>query len=395
MGTLNPNDLCERLQHLLPNNHGSVALHEPCFADKEWLYVKDCLDTGWVSTAGQYVPRFEQAIAAFTGCKHAIAMVNGTSALHTCLLALGVGSGEEVLMPSLTFVATANAISYTGAIPHFIDICHETLTVDCQKLEVYLAENTFFEAGGSDQPVICVNRHSKRRIRVLVAVHTFGHPVDIAALEKVCSHYHIQLVEDAAESLGSYYYGSHTGSRALMATLSFNGNKIVTSGGGGAILTNDDGLAAFVRHISTTARRESSWRFEHDAVAYNYRMPNLNAALGLAQLEQISGFLSKKRHLAQRYQAVFADCEGVSIFQEAAYATSNYWLNVMLLNEDVSPLLKNTVEFLQSKGYQVRPAWRLMHELPMYGTNPRMNLDQAEDLAARIICLPSSAALLG
>ncbi len=364
-----------------------IALHEPFFNGKEWDYVKDCLDTGWVSSVGQYVNRFEQALQDYTGVNHAIAVVNGTAALHVCLELCGVQENDEVLLPALTFVATANAVSYCGATPHFIDIDPLTLGVDPQRLEAYLDEHTILKNGK------CINKQTQRRIRTLVAVHTFGHPVDLDPLLAVCADYGITLIEDAAESLGSFYKGQHTGAFGVINAVSFNGNKVITSGGGGAVLTNDSALAKHVRHITTTAKLPHAWEFVHDQVAYNYRMPNLNAALGLSQLEQLDVFLERKRALANTYLTNFKDVSGVHLFKEPAYARSNYWLNVLTLDNASLQRRDMVLETCHDHGLQVRPVWRLLHKLPMYRNSPRMPLSVSESIEASTICLPSSVNL--
>jgi perosamine synthetase len=390
---MDPLDIVNTVLSSINKQKPVIALHEPFFNGREWEYVKDCLDTGWVSSVGQYVNRFEKALQEYTGVKHAIAVVNGTAALHVCLELCGVQENDEVLLPALTFVATANAVSYCGATPHFVDIDPLTLGVDAERLQGYLDEHTVVKNGK------CFNKQTQRRIRALVAVHTFGHPVDLDPLLLVCEDYGITLIEDAAESLGSFYKGRHTGNFGVINALSFNGNKIITSGGGGAILTNDHALAKNVRHITTTAKLPHAWEFVHDQVAYNYRMPNLNAALGLSQLEQIDGFLEHKRTLANTYLANFNDKgsfknnTGVHVFKEPAYARSNYWLNVLSLDGATMQYRDIVLETFHDHGLHVRPVWRLLHKLPMYRQSPRMPLNVSEHIEASVICLPSSVNL--
>jgi perosamine synthetase len=366
-----------------------IPLHEPTFKGNEWLYVKNCLEEGWVSSVGQYVDLFEEKLAEYTGVKHAIAVVNGTAALHLCLKLAGVEHGDEVLLPSLTFAATANAVSYCGAIPHFIESDTKSLGIDVIKLNDYLKKITVMRNG------FCNNKHSYRPIKAVIAVHTFGHPVDIDPLQALCEKYNLALIEDAAESLGSYYKKNHTGNWGKLSALSFNGNKIITTGGGGAILTQDESLAKLAKHISTTAKLPHRWAFYHDQTGYNYRLPNINAALGCAQLEQIDHFILNKRALAWKYQKAFQNVEGITIFTEPDYAKSNYWLNVLLLDEKNvekrDPLLRAAHE----KGILARPAWILMNKLPMFQNCPRMDLSIAESLEQRIINIPSSPSLGG
>jgi len=366
-----------------------IALHEPWFFGNEWNYVKDCIDSGWVSSVGAYVDRFEQMISEYTGIGGVIAVVNGTAALHVCLLLSGVGLNEEVLVPSLSFVATANAVSYCGAVPHFVDVDEQTLGLDPFKLADYLTDVAEMRDG------ICFNRISGRAIRAVVPMHTFGHPVDLDHLVEVCMRFGLVMVEDAAESLGSFYKGKHTGSLGRCAALSFNGNKTVTTGGGGAILTTDRGLADRARHITTTAKSPHRWAFYHDAIGYNYRMPNLNAALGCAQLEQLPLFISNKRALADRYQEAFRLVRGMVFFLEPDHGVSNYWLNSLILNEESSEYRETLLEVLNDEGLMARPVWTPLHRLPMYGTCPRMEMQVTERLERRIVNIPSSASLRG
>jgi len=379
-----PETIVSTLRSLLPEEE-FIGLHEPTFTGNEWTYVKDCLDTGWVSSVGKYVDRFEKELAEYTGVRHAVAVVNGTAALHICLLLAGVMPGDEVIIPALTFVATANAVAYTGAIPHFVDCDARTLGLDPQKLDGYLAEIAEVRDG------VCFNRLSGRRIRAVVPMHTFGHPVDLDALTSVCERFNLEMIEDAAESLGSYYKGKHTGNWGKLSAMSFNGNKIMTTGGGGAILTNDSALAKLAKHLTTTAKTPHPWAFNHDMMAYNYRMPNLNAALGCAQLEQLPDFLERKRKLADRYAQAFASVAGVRFISEPEFARSNYWLNVLLLEqaEERDTVLETT----NRHGIMTRPVWTLMHRLPMFLDCPRMNLSVAEDLEARLVNIPSSSRL--
>jgi perosamine synthetase len=364
-----------------------VPLHEPEFRGREWAYVKDCLDTGWVSSVGSYVDRIETDLAAFTGVERVVAVVNGTAALHICLELAGVRPGDEVLIPALTFVATANAVSYAGATPHFVDSEDATLGVDPLKLDTHLSEIARVIDG------VCVNRVSGAPIRALIVMHVFGHPSDMDGLCAVAERWNLQLVEDAAESLGASYRGVHTGNRGVLSALSFNGNKVITTGGGGAILTNDVELARRAKHLTTTARVPHRWSFIHDEVGYNYRMPNLNAALGCAQLERLPNLLTRKRLLADRYAAAFRDLPGVRFLTEADGATANYWLNALIL-EDADMVARDLVlERLNDAGYMSRPIWTLMHGLPMYMDCPRADLSTAQRLEASVINIPSSARL--
>lgn len=374
---------------LLGTPQTPISLHEPEFNGREWDYVKECLDTGWVSSVGSYVDRFERDIAAFTGSAHAVATSNGTSALHTCLLLAGVEPGDEVLIPTLTFIATANAVSYIHATPHFVDSETVSLGVDAAKLEAYLSDIAEVSNG------VCRNRRTGAIIRALVVMHVFGHPGDLDAFVALADRWKLVLIEDAAESLGSYYHGRHTGNFGLISALSFNGNKIVTTGGGGAVITNDLALGRRAKHLTTTARTAHRWSFLHDEVGYNYRMPNINAALGCAQFEQLPDMLARKRRLAARYEKAFAGLNGVRFLREPPGTTANYWLNAIILDEALAAHRDDLLGALNDAGYGSRPVWTLMHKLPMYDACPRMNLDVAEQMEARLVNLPSSARLGG
>ena len=366
---------------------GPAALHEPRFAGNEWAYLKECLDSTYVSSAGKFVDRFEAELAAYTGAHHAVAVVNGTAALHMALQLAGVQRNDEVLMPALTFVATAAAVTYCGATPHFVDNEEPTLGMDPGALREYLKESTEMSNGK------CVNRRTGCVIRAVVPMHTFGHPVAIEGVLAIARDFHLVMVEDAAESLGSTMNGRHTGTFGLMGTLSFNGNKTVTTGGGGAILTNDKDLAKRAKHLTTTAKLPHLWEYVHDEIGYNYRMPNLNAALGCAQLEQLPGFLAAKRRLFQRYKSAFAEVPKTRIISEPEGCSSNYWLQALLLDKSMADQRDSVLAATNDAGYMTRPAWALMHRLVPYRRCPRMKLPVAESLERRLINLPSSAHL--
>jgi len=381
--------ITETLSKLLAAEQQPVPLHEPQFDANARSYVNDCIDSGWVSSVGSYVTQFEQQLAEFTGAKYAIATSNGTSALHICLLLNDIKPGDEVLIPDLTFIATANAVHYCQAIPHFVDVEPVTLGVDSHKLRHYLQTIGHCENG------CLINRNTGNKISALIIMHSFGHPADMTALIACCQEFGIKLIEDAAESLGSYYQHKHTGNFASVAALSFNGNKIITTGGGGAILTSDEQLARQAKHLTTTAKIPNCIASEHDQVAYNYRLPNLNAALGVAQLEQLDNKLAKKRQLTNIYQHAFATLEGVSVFTEAAHCKSNYWLNLLLLDTPSLATRDSLLADTQQAGIMTRPAWGLMHTQIMHRDCPKMtDLTQAQALFAAIICLPSSPQLM-
>ncbi len=388
MSQLDIDSIIKAIKSVISPDHKSpIALHEPSFHGNEWAYVKDCLDSTWVSYVGQYVDKFEGMLAEFTGVQKAVAVVNGTAALHMALKLADVTPGDEVLVPALTFVATANAISHCGAIPHFADSEERTLGLDPLKLKDYL--KAVAQVNSSD----CINKFSGRRISAVIPVHVFGHPVDLDSLAEVCEEYKIVMVEDAAESLGSYYRGRHTGNHGKLSILSFNGNKTITTGGGGAILTNNTALATLAKHLTSTAKIPHKWEFRHDHIGFNYRLPNLNAALGCAQMEQLAGFLEQKRKLSESYQKAFAKIKGIRFFTEPPFAKSNYWLNVILLDEASSERRDELLEKTNDHGFKTRPAWNLLNTLPMFQKCPAMDLSCAENLVKRLINIPSSSFL--
>lgn len=379
--------ILQALRSVLPPGRRPIPLHEPEFHAQDRAYVVDCIDSTFVSSVGPYVDRFEQALADFTGAARAVAVVNGTAALQVALEVAGVEVGDEVLIPSLTFVATANAVSYRGAVPHFVDSCPSTLGIDPEKLDRWLRETANLSAGQ------CRNRKTGARISALVPMHTFGHPVDMDRLMDVAARWKLVVVEDAAEGLGSSYKGRHLGRFGLMGTLSFNGNKIITTGGGGAIITDDTKLADRLKHLTTTAKVKHPWGFSHDAVGYNYRLPNLNAALGCAQMEHLDTLLNDKRRLAERYKSAFWGISGVRFVDEPAGARSNFWINALVLDDGKPEVLASLLEQTNAEGIGTRPVWTPMHKLAMYRDCPRMDLSTVENLETRVINLPSSAHL--
>jgi aminotransferase in exopolysaccharide biosynthesis len=366
---------------------GPKALHEPTFAGNEWEYLKECLASTFVSSVGKFVDRFEYDLAQYTGAKYAVATVNGTAALHIALKLAGVIQNDEVLIPALTFVATANAVAYCNAVPHFVDSEESTLGIDVAKLRRYLVDITRIVDGQ------CVNTLTGGIIRAVVPMHTFGHPVDIDGLIDLASEFKLVLLEDAAESLGSTYKGKHTGTFGKLGVLSFNGNKTITTGGGGAILTNDPELARRAKHLTTTAKLPHAWEYRHDEVGYNYRMPNINAALGCAQLEQLPQLLKSKRDLFLRYQGAFNKVNGVQLVSELNWCSSNYWLQTIILDADNSRHRDVVLEVTNDAGFMTRPAWVLMDELTQFSKMPSMDLNGARSLYERVINIPSSAYL--
>ncbi len=359
-----------------------VPLSVPRFIGNEKKYLEECIDSTYVSSVGPFVDRFEAEIARYTGAERAVVCVNGTNALHMALLLAGVERGEEVLTQSLTFIATCNAISYLGAHPVFIDVDRETLGLSPDALEAWLERYAFLTQG------VCRNRRTGRRIRACVPMHTFGHPARIEEIAAICQKWGLELVEDAAESIGSRFHGKHTGTFGRIGALSFNGNKTLTTGGGGMLLFNDPELGARAKHLTTQAKVPHRWEFRHDAVGYNYRMPNINAALGCAQLEQLDILIKSKREVAAAYERFFADRPDIQFVTEPEGSFSNYWLCAILL-----PSRKEREAFLEysnDHGIMTRPVWELMTDLPMFEGCERDKQQNTRWLADRLVNLPSS-----
>ncbi|PIW26401.1 MAG: aminotransferase DegT [Rhodospirillales bacterium CG15_BIG_FIL_POST_REV_8_21_14_020_66_15] len=366
---------------------GPVALHEPSFEGNEWTYVKDCLDTGWVSSAGTYVERIERLTADACGAAHGVAVVNGTAGLHAALLAVGVRSGDAVVCPALTFIATANAISYCGAAPLFVDIDAATGGIDAATLSTLLEDGCDMASDG------LVHKASGRRIAAILPVHLFGHPADMVALCAVATEFGLPVIEDAAEALGSRHHGRACGGLGTVGVVSFNGNKTVTTGGGGMIVTDDETLATRLKHLTTTARLPDRWWFDHDAVGYNYRMPNINAALGCAQLELLPRFIARKRELAARYAELFRDVDGVTVFAEPVGSESNFWLNALMFDD--APARDSFLARTNDADIQTRPCWRLIPDTAAYADAPRSgDLATARSFVDRLVNIPSGPRLL-
>lgn len=359
-----------------------IPLHEPRFFGNEKAYLNECIDSTFVSSVGKFVDRFEQMVTEYTGAKYAVATVNGTAGLHIALLLAGVSPGDEVITQPLTFIATCNAIIYAGARPVFVDVARETMGLSAAALEKFLTQNATVDDQGQ-----CINKGSGRRISACLPMHTFGHPCHIDAIAKVCEQWNICLVEDAAESLGSTYQGKHTGTFGKLGVYSFNGNKTITTGGGGMVVTDDEVLAKRAKHLTTTAKIPHPYEYIHDEIGYNYRLPNLNAALGCAQMEQLPGFISKKRAIAEQYRALFRALE-YSFVSEPDHSRSNYWLNAVVMEKrsDRDDFLKAT----NDAGVMTRPVWRLMNELELFKDCQHGDLINATWLAARVVNIPSS-----
>lgn len=382
MKTTLANDVLFSLRSIL--GESPVSLHEPLFSGNEYKYLKNCLDSTMVSSIGSYVDQFESELASFTGAKYAIAVMNGTAALHMSLILVGVKKGDEVLIPSMSFVATANAVSYAGAVPHFVSSNESTLGIDVESLRSYLLMCSYQSSGK------CINRSTGRTIRAIVPMHTFGHPSDMDGLLAIERDFNITLVEDAAESLGSTYEGRHVGTFGKIGALSFNGNKIITTGGGGALLTNDLDTAKRAKHLTTTAKVTHAWSFYHDQIGYNYRLPNINAALGCAQLERLPEFLKAKKDLYAIYHNAFSKFDEFYLKGDNVKSKGNYWLHTLILREQYSSQQKEILMVTNEAGITTRPVWELLHTLPMYRNCPSMEMERLSELSKRVINIPSS-----
>jgi perosamine synthetase len=376
--------ILNRIRDIYNDKEGFIPLHAPVFLGNEKKYVAETIDSTFVSSVGEFVNRFEKDIAAYTGSKYAVAMVNGTAALQLALIVAGVKPGDEVITQPLTFIATANAITHTGAVPVFVDVDMDTMGMSPDSLKEFLETNTYTGDKG-----FCINKLTGKKITACVPMHTFGFPLRISAVLEICNKHNITLVEDAAESLGSKYMDRSTGTFGLLGTLSFNGNKTITCGGGGAILTDDEEVAKRAKHLSTTAKVPHPWEFVHDEVGYNYRMPNLNAALACAQLEQLPAFLESKREISYQYASFFKDYQGIKFVEELKDTKANYWLNAILFEDPEQK--EGFLKYSNEKKVMTRPIWRLMNRLPMYQHNLSANLENAEFLEKRIVNIPSSS----
>ena len=369
----------------LYGNQRFIPLSAPKFVGNEKKYLNECIDTTFVSSVGKFVDRFEEDMARYTGAKKAVVCVSGTNALHMALMLVGVERDDEVLTQALTFIATCNAISYVGAYPVFLDVDKTTMGLSPDAVKAWLVKNGEIRNGQ------CYNKNTGRRVKACVPMHTFGHPVRIEELVEVCNEYHIELVEDAAESIGSKYKGKHTGLFGKVGALSFNGNKTITTGGGGMLLFMNEELGALAKHLTTQAKVPHRWEFKHDRIGYNYRMPNINAALGCAQLEHLDEFIADKRETARAYADFFKNIDGIDFFTEPENCFSNYWLNVVMLKD------KNAQQaFLQEtndNGVMTRPIWELMNRLPMFENCEHDGLENTIWFADRVVNIPSSVRL--
>ena len=378
------NNVIDFIRQTFQQPEGVVPLHAPCFIGNEKKYLNECIDSTFVSSVGKFVDRFEGMVAEYTGAKKAVVCVNGTNALHLAMLLSGVEQNDEVITQPLTFIATANAISYIGAHAVFLDVDLDTMGLSPVKVREWLEKNAEVKGGE------CFNKNTGRRIKACIPMHTFGHPVHLDELVEVCKDYHLNLLEDAAESIGSFYKGKHTGTFGKIGAISFNGNKTITTGGGGMLLFMDEELGKYAKHITTQAKVPHRWEFVHDHIGYNYRMPNINAALGCAQMEHLQEFVDNKRDLAQKYAAYFKNSD-VSFFIEPAECKSNYWLNVVLLKDKSAR--DRFLEETNDAGVMTRPIWQLMNRLPMFKDCQCGDLSNAEWLEARVVNIPSSVRL--
>lgn len=366
-------------------NQEFTPLAVPVFTGNEKKYLEECIDTTFVSSVGKFVDRFEKDMAEYASCKRAVVCVSGTNALHMSMMLVGVERDDEVLTQALTFIATCNAISYIGAHPVFIDVDKSTMGLSPDALKEWLVKNAEVKNGQ------CYNKNTGRRVKACVPMHTFGHPVRIEDIAHLCEEYHIELVEDAAESIGSLYKGKHTGTFGKVGAISFNGNKTITTGGGGMMLFNDEELAAHAKHLTTQAKVPHRWEFRHDHIGYNYRMPNINAALGCAQLENLDKFIESKRQLALEYGEYFKNVLDIQFFTEPEDSFSNYWLQAVILKDKDAQQ-----EFLQQtndNGVMTRPIWELMNRLPMFEHCENDGLKNTIWFADRVVNIPSSVRL--
>ena len=358
-----------------------IPLHAPHFGGNEKKYLNECIDTTFVSSVGEFVNRFEKDIATYTKAKKAVVCVSGTNALHMSMMLLGVERDDEVLTQALTFIATCNAISYIGAIPVFIDVDMETMGFSPDAMKKWLTKNAEIK---NNQ---CYNKNTGRRVKACVPMHTFGHPCKIDEIADLCKEYHIELVEDAAESIGSFYKGKHTGTFGKIGCLSFNGNKTMTTGGGGMMLFQDEELADYAKHITTQAKVPHKWNFVHDQIGYNYRMPNINAALGCAQLEQIDTILKDKRDTAKRYKEYFKNIPDIEFFDEPKNCKSNFWLNSILLKDKKEQ--QELLEYTNDHGVMTRPIWELMSRLEMFKCCETDGIKNTKWFVDRVVNIPS------
>lgn len=381
------NNFLDTIRKVLKNREQSYHLHEPCFDQEDKDSLNSCIESTFVSSTGPAIEQFENGISEFTGLPHTCAVINGTSALHLALLVSDIKAEEEVLVPSMCFVATANAVSYVGATPHFVEINSECLSVDPVLLDDYLNENATVQSG------VCINKMTNKPIKSLIVMHTFGYPAKLDELKEVCDKYSLILIEDAAEALGSFYKNKHVGHHGKFSILSFNGNKVITSGGGGMLMSKDKSSIDHVQLLSRTAKKAHAWEIGHTDIGYNYRMPNLNASLGCSQLNKLEQFLKNKQALHKNYLSQFRKLNELHLLTSSNDVTWNTWLNTCILNPDKIIYKEELIKALHNEKIYVRSAWCPLHTLDMYKNCPKMKLDITNDFFNRIINLPSSAFL--
>ncbi|MGL4780948.1 MAG: LegC family aminotransferase [Bacteroidales bacterium] len=362
-----------------------IPLHAPFFGGNEKVYLNECIDSTFVSSVGKFVDKFEELVAAYTGAAKAVVCVNGTNALHLALTLAGVERNDEIITQALTFIATANAISYCGAHPVFIDVDKDTMGLSPKAVDNWLTSHA--EIRNNE----CFNKKTGRRIKAVVPMHTFGHPIHLDEMVDVCKKWNLELIEDAAESLGSFYKGKHTGTFGKIGVLSFNGNKTITTGGGGMLLFNDEELGKYAKHLTTQAKVPHAWEFVHDHIGYNYRMPNINAALGCAQMEQLDAILKDKRATAESYKKHFNNTL-IEFFSEPKDCSSNYWLNAVILPDKEAQT--RFLEQTNAEGVMTRPVWELMNRLPMFENCQSDDLKNTYWFADRVVNIPSSVRAL-
>ncbi|AGC78683.1 aminotransferase in exopolysaccharide biosynthesis [Nonlabens dokdonensis] len=374
-------NVIQKIRDLFNESTEFIPLHIPHFSGNEKKYVLECIESTFVSSVGQFVNDFEKSIENLTGAKRCVVCVNGTNAIHLALLASGVNEEDEVITQPLTFIATVNAISYARATPVFVDVDRDTMGLSPSSLKRFLEEETIMKNG------YCYNKTSGRRIKACLPMHTFGHAARINEIARICQDYNLTLIEDAAEAIGSIYNGKHLGTYGLLGTFSFNGNKTMTTGGGGAIITDNEELADKIKHLSTQAKIPHKWKYEHNEIGYNYRMPNINAALGLAQIENLNYILDRKRALAEVYIDFFTSI-GIDVFQERENETSNYWLNAVILEDNTAQ--QQFLTELNDAGVMCRPIWELMTDMIMFKDCQKSDLKNAKWLSERVVNIPSS-----
>ena len=367
----------------------NLELHEPSFNKSETTILKNCIKKSEVSTAGNFTLDLENIIKKKLRCKNVIATNSGTSALHLALLALDIKKDDEVLMPSLNYIASANACLYIGATPHFVDVETKTLGVDVQKLDTYLKEIT-----SKRKNKFCINKKTKRKIKAIICLHTFGHPCEVDKVKRLAKKYNLFLIEDAAEALGSYYKKKHVGTFGDIGILSFNGNKIITTGGGGAVISNNKSIAKKVFNLSTIYKKKHKWKYEYDSLGYNYRMPSLNAAIGIAQMKKLDYFIKKKRNLYKKYEKKISKIPYFELFKEPKNCKSNYWLQTIILRKKNLKFRSKIINQSHALGIKVRPVWRPLHKSKYLKDMPKMKLETTLNLENRLINLPSSPSIL-